>query len=431
MDIELAKIIEYSDDSLKSRALMRSIMLDFYPNNIKEINILLDVYESGIPQKIKHKGTISALDYNHYSSQLVYEYSLQEEYAKDGLDTWIKYILPDQDLLLLHNVKHNPNLNEVQNSSVNEHESTNSINNNNKIHISEQESEYVLKPLPDGTYEIFKFLGFDTVELVVPGEICGKKVSQVGKEAYKACKEINKLIISEGIVKIDDGAFTNCMSLSEVMLPDSLHEIGTGDDKSINGAFENTAIKEIRLPKNIIFIGQSTFMRCRKLKSIVLPDNIKKIEDFTFRACDSLESVSLSEGISIIGKKAFSGCVSLTSINFPKNLNIIEEEAFDRCKKLDIVALPSSTKRVNMKAFIECSGLRIFYCNEGLEYVGDYVFSHCPSLEKILFSKSIKSIGRNLFDSKFPEIYAFSGSVAIDWARTRGYKIKNAATDVI
>ena len=76
MDIDLSKVIGYSRDSLQSRALMRSIMLDLYPGKTREMNVLLDVYESGVPRKIKNDGNIT-------ENELVKEgYHLVDFYAE-------------------------------------------------------------------------------------------------------------------------------------------------------------------------------------------------------------------------------------------------------------------------------------------------------------------------------------------------------------
>ena len=71
MEIDLSRVIGYSKDSLQSRALMRSIMLDLYPGKTREMNVLLSVYESGIPRKIMNEGTITDAKYAHYIQKIV------------------------------------------------------------------------------------------------------------------------------------------------------------------------------------------------------------------------------------------------------------------------------------------------------------------------------------------------------------------------
>ena len=57
-------------------------------------------------------------------------------------------------------------------------------------------------------------------------------------------KEIESVIIPEGVVEIGEDAFEYCDSLKRVVLPDGLKKIGVG-------AFENCALKEINLPESI------------------------------------------------------------------------------------------------------------------------------------------------------------------------------------
>lgn len=77
MDIDLQKVIGYSRDSLQSRALMRAVMLDLYPGKTREMNVLLDVYESGVPRKIKNDGKITDEQYVQYVQKIINEYGLQ------------------------------------------------------------------------------------------------------------------------------------------------------------------------------------------------------------------------------------------------------------------------------------------------------------------------------------------------------------------
>ena len=54
--IDLGKVLGYSKDCLQSRSLMRAVILDLYPGQTREMNVLLDVYESGVPREIEVLG---------------------------------------------------------------------------------------------------------------------------------------------------------------------------------------------------------------------------------------------------------------------------------------------------------------------------------------------------------------------------------------
>lgn len=89
MEIDLLEVIKCLDGKRQSRALMRSIMQDLYPGKNREMNTLLDVYESGIPQRIKEAGAIRTEQYEQYINIIMDEYGLQQKYAENALDCWI------------------------------------------------------------------------------------------------------------------------------------------------------------------------------------------------------------------------------------------------------------------------------------------------------------------------------------------------------
>ena len=100
--IDLSKVIGYSKDCLQSRSLMRAVILDLYPWQTREMNVLLDVYESGVPREIRSAGTITDSQYAAYVQRIVNDYGLQEKYVIEGLDAWIDQCICVVERLLTH-----------------------------------------------------------------------------------------------------------------------------------------------------------------------------------------------------------------------------------------------------------------------------------------------------------------------------------------
>ena len=71
-EIDLKRVLQHSPDSLQSRANLRSIMKDLYPDKVREINVLLSIYESGIPREIRNKGNINDLQYSRYVQRICF-----------------------------------------------------------------------------------------------------------------------------------------------------------------------------------------------------------------------------------------------------------------------------------------------------------------------------------------------------------------------
>ena len=98
--------------------------------------------------------------------------------------------------------------------------------------------------LEDGTAVLTAYTGRST-EVVIPAELGGVPVREIGEEAFLGCERITKVTIPEGITRIGNYAFEYCSSLAVVELPESLLEIGYG-------AFKNcAALREMVRPENI------------------------------------------------------------------------------------------------------------------------------------------------------------------------------------
>ena len=66
----------------------------------------------------------------------------------------------------------------------------------------------------------------DKTELVIPGEIDGKKVTDIGTKAFYEYSSLTSVIIPEGVTNIGANAFYNCNSLTSATIPKSVTSIG-------------------------------------------------------------------------------------------------------------------------------------------------------------------------------------------------------------
>lgn len=86
----------------------------------------------------------------------------------------------------------------------------------------------------------------------------------------------------------------------------------------------NAFCQEIILPDTITEIGDGAFYDCDALSSIVIPDSVTSIGTGAFVDCDSLEKVTLGSGLTEIGSDLFAGCDALKSINAPEGSKAAE-----------------------------------------------------------------------------------------------------------
>lgn len=153
------------------------------------------------------------------------------------------------------------------------------------------------------------------------------------------------LLIPEGIVMIDSGAFSLLGivggAVENIFCPSTLKEIG-------RGAFMNGGLSLIELNNGIERIGEIAFSQ-NNLLQIVLPDSIKEVKEGAFEMNGNLSVIKLSSQMKIIPERMCQLC-SLKGIVIPNGVEIIGKEAF-AYNDMSVVVIPSSVKRIERKAF--------------------------------------------------------------------------------
>lgn len=148
--------------------------------------------------------------------------------------------------------------------------------------------------LPDGIIEIGHSAFGD-------GEVNGQRVHHT---------DVRRIVLSKTVKRIDDGypgaflnkneysgAFLNCKNLEEVILPEGLKEIGAY-------AFSGCSnLSKVTIPTTVERIGKSAFEKCFLAFSgtISLP-NIVSIKDYAFYCCGRIEKIEIGDGLQYIGE---------------------------------------------------------------------------------------------------------------------------------
>ena len=136
---------------------------------------------------------------------------------------------------------------------------------------------WICSELEDGTLEASEYIGEHNSELVLPAILNGKQVTVLGRSALPREKEtVEKLVLPEGLVRIDDYACWDKSRLKEVILPSTLEKI-----------------------------GESAFRQCPALESVFMPDSVKEIGENAFRDCTALKEIRLGTNLEELGTGAF------------------------------------------------------------------------------------------------------------------------------
>ena len=145
--------------SVKPLPLTEPVILDLYPWQTREMNVLLDVYESGVPREIRSAGTITDSQYAAYVQRIVNDYGLQEKYVIEGLDAWI-----DQCICVGTAAKiHKPEILPIDGINGNSHPQPIKhapIGAQSVQNVAGSSFDFDLKAIDANSVEIIKFKGF-------------------------------------------------------------------------------------------------------------------------------------------------------------------------------------------------------------------------------------------------------------------------------
>jgi hypothetical protein len=165
--------------------------------------------------------------------------------------------------------------------------------------------------------------------LKLPVYACDIPITRVGKFKCAYSQEIEELIIPEGYTAIDYRAFVY-LRFKKISLPNSLTEIGREAFKLCRD------LEEIELGEGIEEIKYETFLSCKSLKRIKIPDSVRVIRSRAFEGCQQLAEVELGKGVESIEAKAFARCQNLKEFRIPASLRNIDPYALFSSRILDV-----------------------------------------------------------------------------------------------
>ena len=204
-----------------------------------------------------------------------------------------------------------------------------------------------------------------------------------GLSVEESRRQIQYLIIEEGVTTVGGGAFRDMDGLRSVQIPSTVTKIGAW-------AFEGaTHMISFSIPASVTSIGDRAFYACSRLQSIDVDSanpSFKSVDGVLFSRngkkllsyCPgrSAASYAVPAGVQIIMPSAFSYTSALTQVSFPESLTEIRNWAFGHTG-LTSVTVPEGVTKLGYCAFANTS-IETATLPLSLTCIEEWVFGDCP-----------------------------------------------------
>ena len=236
-------------------------------------------------------------------------------------------------------------------------------------------------------------------------------IENIPDNAFNGLSSLSWVKLPEGLKTIGKYAFEGTQ-IFNIEIPSTVTDIGymsfantrltklTFDKDSqltdiYNGAFYNcTSLGEVILPNTVTTVGYAAFQGCTSLKKLIFSDAMKTVWDYTCSGCTSLQTVHLPNNLKTIRYRSFYDTPSLLKVDIPSTLNRIYDYAFYNCG-LDSLILPVTLQYLHRYSFSNCKNLKYIEMPSYLESGSSNVTYYYGSSDGVYSSSTTMYYGYN------------------------------------
>lgn len=282
------------------------------------------------------------------------------------------------------------------------------------------------------TYVQINIYRGDGGDVVIPATLENLPVRIIGSDAFSGCINLTSVVIPDSVANIGSRAFDGCTNLTAVTIPDSVQEIGVDafcDTPWLDSFSEEFVVvgdgvlidyngtkTEVTIPDTVKYIS-SAFYQNENIVRVSIPNSVINIEEYAFSRCSNLSEVTIPASVTSIGSGAFRGTI-LTDVTIPDSVQIIGELAFDTPwlyyltdefvivgdgVLLDYngtepdVAIPDTVKYIS-SAFFQNNDIARVSIPDSVTDIGVWAFYDCRNLIEVVIPNSVTSIEASAFD---------------------------------
>jgi hypothetical protein len=256
--------------------------------------------------------------------------------------------------------------------------------------------------------------------VVIPETTNGYPITAIGDLAFFYCGSLTNVVIPQSITNIGIEAFDNCSSLTGFTV-DALNSFYSSVDGALFDKQQTTLIQfpeaiagGYAIPGTVTNIADFAFDYCTGLTLVTIPDSVLRIGNVAFDSCDSLTNVTIGNNVTYIGGNAFSFCTRLPNVTVPDSVTTLDSAAFEDCASLTGLKIGNQVRSLGNGAFSSCASLTNVTMPVSVKAIGDYAFAWCTNLTRVYFQGDAPVVGFGVFSRDTLQVYALPGTTG--WA---------------
>lgn len=171
-------------------------------------------------------------------------------------------------------------------------------------------------------------------EIILPDTL-----TSIGDFAFSSCQNLEKISIPASVTSLGSSVFTSCTGLKEIQVAQDNPNYIEKDQViySKDGATLVTCpvAGKVSIPSTVTKIADYAFYYNANLQNIIIPESVTQMGEGAFGNCSKLSSVTFEgNGITDIGTHCFRSNAALTVIRIPASVKTLGAYAFAYCNKL-------------------------------------------------------------------------------------------------
>ena len=216
-------------------------------------------------------------------------------------------------------------------------------------------------------------------EYLTPVTKYGTGATYYSTYLFDGCTSLERVVLNSSIQYIPGYMFTNCTSLTTVDLYDAS-----------SGAVTESAAGTAALPAGLTYLGAHSFENTA-IREVTIPRGVTESLTAMFSGCTKLEKVALHDALGNIEEEMFMNCSNLKTVQYMTAENVL-------CGEDNAVTLPGSITEIADNAF-NGTGVKKVYIPATVTKAGDYLFANCAQLATVVLDDALTEIAPYMFDN--------------------------------